>query len=596
MKKKIWIYLILILTLILAIIFLNHKYEENVINKKKFIISQNYSTHNNILVSYTDRINKNEASILDELNYKLSNATDPLYIGTYTNALSYYYLRQNDYDKHKKLVNEAIDFYEKSTESAPIILDTYNYMVSNSLARKDYSSALKYSYASLEKLDEMDYSFISESFTENIEIVLNCNLINIFVNNKLSTKASIYYDKIKDLKEDDPLYMKNEKIIVFAKLIYTDSIEDYDKALKFAIRYHELAVKDNSPNIDGMRINIATSLLKAQKPDEALPHILVAEKHYLNSNQRISLGHVYGAYGEYYRLKGNYKKAYENFSYSYEAYKLDSKYTMDQLFILSKLLKTNLDGNLNADIKSYLNDYIYLNSNALDEVGIANLFITMDEINSKSYESKLILQQKEEEAIESADRLRNKLLIYLIIVLILFIILTFILFKEIKARKSYEMKLQKIVDIDYLTSCYSRVYGINLINNLIKSKSPFSIAILDIDNFKNINDTYGHPVGDKALKLLGEFLTSKSKDSCTSVRYGGEEFLLILENMNSDETFTFLDSLRLEFSELTFYNSISCTISGGAKVWNGESIEDLIKDTDTLLYKAKNSGKNKICM
>ncbi|MGL5354609.1 MAG: tetratricopeptide repeat-containing diguanylate cyclase [Clostridium sp.] len=596
MKKKIWIYLMLIFTSILAMFFLANSYQSNTNDKRNNLIRENYLTHTDILVSYTDRINEKEDGILDELNENISKATDPLYIGTYTNALSYYYLRQNDYETHTDLANKSIEIYEKSTVAAPIILNTYNYMISNSLAKKDYSAALKYSYASMEKLDEMDYSFISESFTNNLEIMLNCNLINIFVNNNFSSKATKYYDAIKDLNEDDPLYLKNEKTIVFAKLIYTDSVEDYTEALKLSIKYHELTIKANSPNIEGMRINIATSLLNNKMPDEALPHILAAEKHYSDSNQKIVFGNIYGAYGEYYFQKGNYTEAYKNFSDSYNSYKLDSNYIMDQVYILEKLLKTNMDGNLNNDITSYLRDYIDLNENALDEEGIANLFITMDEINSKSYESKLILQEKDKEALKSAAKLKNRLVLHLLIVLVLFVLLTFVLFNEIKTRKSYGKKLQDLVDTDFLTGCYSRTYGIRIINNLIKNSNPFTVAILDIDNFKNINDTYGHPVGDEALKLLGEFLITKSKDIGIAIRYGGEEFIIIFNDKGIEESFALLDSLRVEFSNLTFADSVSCTISIGAKVWTGESFEDLINETDKLLYEAKHSGKNKVCI
>jgi len=129
----------------------------------------------------------------------------------------------------------------------------------------------------------------------------------------------------------------------------------------------------------------------------------------------------------------------------------------------------------------------------------------------------------------------------------------------------------------------------------------FSIIIFDIDNFKRINDTYGHIFGDKVLKLICKIFIENTEENDQIFRYGGEEFIILLHHVNKNEGFRIGNRLKKLVEKNNFppplgmKKIIKITVSGGVAEYEKElDIEQLIKKADVLLYKAKNSGKNKI--
>lgn len=135
-----------------------------------------------------------------------------------------------------------------------------------------------------------------------------------------------------------------------------------------------------------------------------------------------------------------------------------------------------------------------------------------------------------------------------------------------------------------------------------KSKESISIMILDIDHFKQVNDTYGHLEGDEVLKKLGAILKmSQGLDSVVS-RNGGEEFSVLIPNCTKMEAYERADSLRkiVENSFFVIQNgtkSINITISIGVTTYNDttKEIDQLYSHADQALYVAKKSGRNKVC-
>jgi len=125
---------------------------------------------------------------------------------------------------------------------------------------------------------------------------------------------------------------------------------------------------------------------------------------------------------------------------------------------------------------------------------------------------------------------------------------------------------------------------------------PLSLIVLDIDNFKVINDTYGHSSGDAALQSLANTITETMRGSDITFRYGGEEFSLILSNTDSKSAYLLAERLRIATSQLncsdgirTFGFSISL---GVAQLNLGEQAASLFDRTDQALYQAKKSGRN----
>jgi diguanylate cyclase len=127
-----------------------------------------------------------------------------------------------------------------------------------------------------------------------------------------------------------------------------------------------------------------------------------------------------------------------------------------------------------------------------------------------------------------------------------------------------------------------------------ESNSPISIAIFDIDNFKNINDTKGHVYGDMVIKETADAISRSIRGLDAIGRYGGEEFLLILPNSNLDSARLVCERIRARIEGIEFNDGTKVTVSGGVVIYQSEDIAGFIDRADKNLYKAKRNAKNKI--
>ena len=170
-----------------------------------------------------------------------------------------------------------------------------------------------------------------------------------------------------------------------------------------------------------------------------------------------------------------------------------------------------------------------------------------------------------------------------------------------KENLAKEIELKRKLDFDPLTEVHSRGFMELKTSDMLKNANrlnPVTIAIIDIDEFKQINDRYGHDNGDKVLRTLGLLLNSLIDERYTIVgRYGGEEFIFAFEGGTIREHQELLDALRESFSMIDFSfmgpNNNKCTFSGGITVtYERKSFEEVLKVADDALYEAKGKGKN----
>lgn len=165
-------------------------------------------------------------------------------------------------------------------------------------------------------------------------------------------------------------------------------------------------------------------------------------------------------------------------------------------------------------------------------------------------------------------------------------------------------ELSRRADYDELTALYNR-HALNFIgNNCIQqakaSKAKFSVAILDIDHFKTINDTYGHAKGDEILKEFANIIRSYSIKGIIPGRWGGEEFVMIAPyTIGYEEFCLILEKLREKIESnkysVSAKKSIKITISiGASEIRNVANIEEAVEMADKKLYEAKESGRNKL--
>lgn len=125
-----------------------------------------------------------------------------------------------------------------------------------------------------------------------------------------------------------------------------------------------------------------------------------------------------------------------------------------------------------------------------------------------------------------------------------------------------------------------------------------SVVMADLDNFKDVNDTYGHSAGDSVLKIIGKFLQRNIRDVDIIARFGGEEFVILLPEADKEEARIVSERLRRTLAQLKLDDLPSLTISLGIAAYpeDGNSIEKLIKRADAAMYVAKQTGRNRVIM
>jgi diguanylate cyclase (GGDEF)-like protein len=131
-------------------------------------------------------------------------------------------------------------------------------------------------------------------------------------------------------------------------------------------------------------------------------------------------------------------------------------------------------------------------------------------------------------------------------------------------------------------------------NRHIYNFKHLSIIMIDIDDFKLINDKFGHLMGDKVLVEIAQKINEVIRGFDTVGRYGGEEFLVILPNTDLDNAYKASERIRLNIEKTLFENVGEITISAGYVEYKNESMDELIDLADQNLYKAKNAGKNRV--
>ena len=159
-----------------------------------------------------------------------------------------------------------------------------------------------------------------------------------------------------------------------------------------------------------------------------------------------------------------------------------------------------------------------------------------------------------------------------------------------------EQKLERAMVTDPLTQVYNRYLLEKIVqkNTIIgiEEGQQVAIAMIDIDYFKKINDENGHYTGDLALLYIGQKLSEKTHGDDYVIRYGGEEFVIILKNCNVDQAYARLEQFRQDI-ENAKDTPVPFTISVGISNYNGD-YSRTIQNVDTALYKAKNTGRNKV--
>ncbi len=162
-------------------------------------------------------------------------------------------------------------------------------------------------------------------------------------------------------------------------------------------------------------------------------------------------------------------------------------------------------------------------------------------------------------------------------------------------------EMRRLATTDDLTTVYNRRHFLERLQNEIDRARRyglvFSVMFLDIDNFKDLNDSYGHQVGDRVLAELGSILKHWARSSDIVARYGGEEFVVLLPMTEKPKALIAAERLRSKIQHHTFYRRKKLTVSVGVASFpeDGEEVDLLLGHVDEALYMAKKTGRNRAC-
>lgn len=177
--------------------------------------------------------------------------------------------------------------------------------------------------------------------------------------------------------------------------------------------------------------------------------------------------------------------------------------------------------------------------------------------------------------------------------------------RDITERRKMEDEIKRLMEKDHLTGLYNRLK----IDSVLKEEEEkvleglkengqehiFSIAIIDLDDFKKINDNFGHSAGDKVLVALSELINSSIPKEAVAGRWGGEEFLIIYPSLSGPQAYNHAEDLRKKIEEIDSIEGVKISASFGLVQSDGHSDElEMIIRADQALYRAKRTGKNRV--
>ncbi len=271
---------------------------------------------------------------------------------------------------------------------------------------------------------------------------------------------------------------------------------------------------------------------------------------------------------------------------------LSTTLTTVQKAVSSTLVENDVNLQKHHELNTALNNKLDEISKSVDVSETLNQ--VKDEISNKLLSIANIIEKKVDVEQDSHQRLEKKLKAMEAKV------------KKLDAEsKTFERKLQKQIQknfTDPLTKLGNRAAFddamAKAIANSNKTGDQTAIVVMDLDNFKNINDTFGHTAGDKTLQVIAKTLQASISKGVFAARYGGEEFVLIYKNVDKNKLLSELDVVRTKIARLPFKfrnKKVSITVSVGAThVKPEDNVFISFERADKAMYQAKTTGKNKV--
>lgn len=381
---------------------------------------------------------------------------------------------------------------------------------------------------------------IEDNRKYNIEIYGYIALCGINLNKKDTKNLKKYIDKIYKLEGKIPQEHYNDYLInakIFESMTY-DKSSEYQKSKQC--------------------IDEAIKLLKDEKDVLIVDTDILAIVGYANYKYLI---------GEYYEAIKQYEIAYKKIN--------ERKSRCYEVLILTKL----------KDLYHTVGD-----TNKFNQINEAleNIHSKYQNEIASSYLKNSISEY--EESIEVEEDFKNKITTLGIVIFALIAFIITVISYNIKNKK-----LEAALKIDPLTKVYNRGYFNLMYDTLLNCNTDidFYVEMLDIDDFKQINDTYGHQFGDEVLVGMCRFFRRNLNNNCSIYRYGGEEFIIIIKDKTKKEVLDKCEGYRKSIESMTWSENITVTVSIGVANFKENKYNTLGK-ADKNLYLCKLNGKNRV--
>ena len=476
-----------------------------------------------------------------------------LYQGRGKLFLAAIHSREGDYDLALNTIKQAYG-YAKKLNDIDFDWEVYNEMSIFYSNLNDSTQALEFGLKALEAAKALKIT--------TLEIVALHNIAYQYLNMDEYDTASIYFDRMLELSkttgDESDLYNAYKGFALVA-----EGEKQYERALSYIDK-----AKEYLPAVEAVMVEVEFYLIKArvfnglEQSNQALDQISIAEQTLPREQRGIKSRMGLTLLREkstYHGELGQYRRAYD-------------------------LLKEYSEGLRKYNIKR--------NNEAMRKLRVS-FDVERSQIRNDMLEKDNKIKSLQLQQVDNEKHIQT---FFLVALAILSLGLIIVMYRQFHARR----QLKLFAQTDSLTGLFNRGYAFAKGRQMVElsqlERSSLCILMFDVDHFKQVNDNYGHPAGDQVLRELGEITLSCVRESDLIARFGGEEFIALLPNVDI-ETAEFiaarikdkLQQAKQQFNDTEF----SVTASFGvASLSESESFEHLIKRVDEALYQAKENGRN----
>ncbi|EGT4047580.1 diguanylate cyclase [Clostridioides difficile] len=470
----------------------------------------------------------------------------------------------------------VIDSLEKMRESDVKLSDECRFNIEKRLASvyimdNNYSKAVDLTVKSIK---------LAEKLGNNYEKArLDVDLASILLKvGSYETAEKLIKDSFKiDIDEGEKNGMVRLYAIINLAEIYVE-VGEYDKAIEISSRIKDYKKFVNTDDYNDFEImaSIMQSNAYIGKNNIQKAKTFLEKADYLIKSDRTV--HILDKDMYYYMAMGNLEYKSKNYNSAIDNYKKSLEISTKRKLIQEKIKNLNKILNIyekQGNVKS-LNEYQKMLINEYKEnKSIRDSETSFYIIDKVSNESKLFEKTKKE----------IKYYKILFTVILIAILGSTFLYNRLKYFKAQNLH-------DGLTNVYNRKSFDIMHEKYIEKDDNFALVMIDIDNFKLINDNYGHKFGDVVIKGITNTICVMLEQDDKVFRYGGEEFSVLIRNKSGEEVVDIIDNIRVAIANKKWSEDVTVTISAGVAHISGS--KNVLEEADKNLYKAKQLGRNKV--